>query len=56
MFNNNPKMLKNTKTRKKESGCTQPLYGKKSKCVIKIVPHDTKCKTMNIDKKCILRK
>ena len=53
---NNPKMLKNTKTRKKESGCTQPLYGKKSKCVIKIVPHDTKCKTMNIDKKCILRK
>ncbi len=53
---NNPKMLANKKTRKKESGCTQPLYGKKSKCVIKIVPHDKKCKTMDIDKKCILHK
>ena len=53
---NNPKMLSNRKTRKKESGCTQPLYGKKSKCVIKIVPHDKKCKTMDIDKKCILHK
>lgn len=53
---NNPKMLSNKKTRKKESGCTQPLYGKKSKCVIKIVPHDKKCKTMDIDKKCILHK
>ena len=53
---NNPKMLITKKTRKKENGCTQPLYGKKSKCVIKIVPYDTKCKTMDIDKKCILRK
>ncbi len=38
---------------KKEKGCTEPLYGKKSKCVIKIVPQEEKCKTMQIDKKCI---
>jgi hypothetical protein len=41
-------------TRKnKEKGCTEPLYGKKSKCIIKIVPQDTKEQTMQIDKKCI---
>ena len=40
------------KTQKKEKGCNKPLYGKKSKCIIKIVPHDTKCKTFQMDKKC----
>ena len=40
------------KTKKKEKGCTEPLYGKKSKCIIKIVPQEEKCKTMQIDKKC----
>ena len=40
------------KTQKKEKGCTEPLYGKKSKCVIKIVPQDTKCKTFEIHEKC----
>tara|TARA_R110002074_G_C12293889_1_gene644319 strand:- start:183 stop:779 length:597 start_codon:yes stop_codon:yes gene_type:complete len=37
----------------KEKGCTEPLYGKKAKCVIKIVPQDEKCDTLQIDKKCI---
>ena len=41
------------KTLKKEKGCTEPLYGKKSKCVIKIVPQDEKCKTLQIDQKCL---
>ena len=41
---------------KKEKGCTNPLYGKKAKCVIKIVPQETKCKTLEIDKKCIKKK
>jgi hypothetical protein len=41
------------KTLKKEKGCTEPLYGKKSKCVIKIVPQDEKCKTLQIDKNCL---
>jgi hypothetical protein len=42
----------NTK-RKKEKGCTEPLYGKKSKCVINIVPQEDKRATLKIDKKCI---
>jgi hypothetical protein len=40
-------------TRKKEKGCTEPLYGKKSKCVLKIVPQDKKTETFQMDKKCI---
>ena len=49
-----PKMFKFKKTRKnkKEKGCTEPLYGKKAKCIIKIVPKDSKCKTFQIDKEC----
>ena len=43
----------NGKGKKGEKGCTEPLYGKKSKCIIKIVPQEEKCKTMQIDKKCI---
>ena len=33
---------------KKESGCTNPMYGKKSKCILKIVPTETKCETLQI--------
>jgi hypothetical protein len=48
---------KNNKTKKKgEKGCTEPLYGKKSKCIIKIVPQEAKCKTMQIDQKCIKKR
>ena len=42
----------NNKT-KKEKGCTEPLYGKKSKCVINIVPIEDKRATFQMDKKCI---
>ena len=53
----NNKTMKNKKDKKdKEKGCTEPLYGKKSKCIIKIVPQEEKCKTMQIDKKCIKRR
>jgi hypothetical protein len=44
------------KFKKKEKGCTEPLYGKKAKCVIKIVPHDEKCPTLTVDKKCIKKR
>jgi hypothetical protein len=63
------KRLKDNKTRKvtgkkeennekntKEKGCTEPLYGKKSKCVIKIVPQEEKQATFQMDKKCIKSK
>jgi hypothetical protein len=47
------KTRKNNKGKgKKEKGCTEPLYGKYAKCVIKIVPQEEKCETMQIDKKC----
>jgi len=36
-----------------EVGCVVPLYGEKSKCVIQIVPEQTKCDTFQIDEKCI---
>jgi hypothetical protein len=51
--------LKPSKTKiksKKEKGCTNPLYGVKSKCVISIVPKTKKCKTFNIDRSCKLKK
>ena len=47
-----PKIFNFRKT-KKHKGCTEPLYGKKAKCVINIVPQDKKCKTLNIDEKCL---
>ena len=39
-----------------EKGCTEPLYGEKSKCVLKIVPDHVKCNTLEIDEKCIKRR
>jgi hypothetical protein len=44
------KTLKYKKTT--EKGCTEPLYGKKSKCIIKIVPQEEKGATFQMDKKC----
>lgn len=37
----------------KEKGCTEPLYGKKSKCVINIVPQELKTDTFQIDSACV---
>jgi hypothetical protein len=58
-----PKLFnfKNMKTRKnknknKEKGCTEPLYGKKSKCVIKIVPQDKRVSSFQVDKMCVKKR
>lgn len=49
--------FKQKKTRKKkEKGCTEPLYGKKSKCVINIVPQEDKSASFKINKECIKSK
>jgi hypothetical protein len=48
--------LKNTQNKGKnnvEKGCTEPLYGKKSKCILKIVPQGDKGESLQIDRKCI---
>jgi len=44
---------KTTTMKKKEKGCTEPLYGKKAKCVINIVPQEDKAATFQINKECI---
>jgi|UniRef100_A0A6C0ASM3 hypothetical protein len=47
------KIKKNRTAKKLEKGCTVPLYGEKARCILKIVPEDTKCETLEIDDKCI---
>lgn len=41
------------KKTKKEKGCVEPLYGKKSKCITKIVPQDDTTDTFQMDETCI---
>jgi len=50
------KMKKTRKNKGEHKGCTEPLYGKKSKCVIKIVPQDNRVASFQMDKKCIKRR
>ena len=51
------KLFKFTKNKtKKEKGCTEPLYGKKAKCVLNIVPQSVRIKTLKIDKTCMKHK
>jgi len=46
-------MMKSIGLKKVEKGCTEPMYGKKAKCVLSIVPQDSPDETLNIDDKCI---
>jgi len=46
-----PKSKKN-----KEKGCTEPLYGVKSKCIINIIPKKSKKESFKIDKRCNIKK
>lgn len=46
------KVLKNNK----ETGCTKSLYGIKGKCVLNIVPKNTKTKTFIMDTKCKIKR
>ena len=54
------KRKRKRRTRKKknngEKGCTEPLFGEKSKCIIKIVPKKKKVKTFQMDKECIKKR
>jgi hypothetical protein len=44
-----------TKEKIKELGCSEPYSGIKSKCILKIVPFNQKCKSLDIAKSCILK-
>jgi len=39
-----------------ESGCVEPLYGIKSKCVLNIVPKDNRKQSFKMDPKCVIKK
>jgi len=41
---------------KSEKGCTEPLYGVKSKCILNIVPKDNRKQSFKMDPKCVLKK
>lgn len=47
---------RSSKTRKREKGCTEPLYGKKAKCVIQIVPQYFKCNSFKFHEKCRIKR
>lgn len=53
----NPKVFKyseiKTQKNRNEKGCTEPLYGKKARCILNIVPQDEKGQSIQIDKKCM---
>lgn len=53
--NDAPKIFKFNTTRKnrKEKGCTEPLYGKKAKCIIQIVPQENRKPSFTVDNQCI---
>ena len=53
-----PRTNKTLKARKdkKEKGCTEPLYGKKARCILNIVPQEQKGQSIQIDQKCIKKR
>ena len=55
-LNSYRKTLKKNKKSNSELGCTEPLFGEKSKCILKIIPENIKCDTLVIDDKCIKKR
>jgi hypothetical protein len=45
----NNKTKKRVKAFLKEKGCVVPFYGKKSKCVLHIIPDDVKCESIQFN-------
>jgi len=40
-------------SKKKEKGCTEPLYGHKAKCILRIVPQTSDVPSLQVDNKCV---
>jgi len=49
-------LRKTVKKAPKENGCTEPLYGEKAKCILRIVPDSKKIETLEIDDKCLKKR
>jgi hypothetical protein len=42
--------------KKKENGCTEPIYGLKSKCVLRVIPQDNTTPSFKVDQRCKKKK
>lgn len=51
-----PKTGEMSEPQVKENGCVEPIYGVKSKCILKIVPQEVMCPSLTVDSKCISKK
>ena len=49
-------IIQEQKKKAKEDGCVDPLYGKKSKCVLSIVPRESKVKSFKMSPKCKIKR
>lgn len=38
-----------------EKGCVEPIYGVKSKCILKIIPQSVECPSLTVDSQCLLK-
>jgi hypothetical protein len=56
VFKTNTKTKTGTSKKAKELGCTEPLYGEKSKCVMKIIPQKQNEPTFTIDTQCVKKR
>jgi hypothetical protein len=52
---NKTRSKKRDKKKEDEIGCVVPLYGKKARCILQIVPQEVKSETIQIDGRCIKR-
>jgi len=50
------KLFKFKKTKKTHMGCTEPIHKFKSKGIVKIIPQEEDCESLQIDKKCVMMK
>ena len=56
VFKTKSKSNSNKSKKTKEQGCTEPLYGEKSKCVMKIIPQKKNEPTFTIDDQCVKKR
>jgi len=56
VFKTKTKKMGAKSKKSKELGCTEPLYGEKSKCVMKIIPQKRNEPTFTIDNQCVKKR
>jgi hypothetical protein len=56
VFKTKSKSNSNKTKKTKDKGCTEALYGEKSKCVMKIIPQKKNEPTFTIDDQCVKKR